>query len=107
MLRIRPMIVVRPTLVIEIVQQRRNAPQILVRSGFSRVSANASFHGQRVLPQTLVLRVLAKQLPGIFPVDSHLASHYGTNPESVDYRSFRHLRVFMRHLGMPNRGKCP
>src|SRR5439155_722179 len=52
-----------PPLVIEIVQQRDDAPALLVLAELPRVAAHGGFHGHRVLQEALVLRVLGQQLP--------------------------------------------
>src|SRR6266852_1789001 len=59
------MLLVGPALVIEIVQQRRDAPERYIGALFASVGAHAGFHGQRVLAQTFRLRVLAQKIPGI------------------------------------------
>ena len=57
--------VVGPALVVEVVQQRGEAPQIFISAGLSRVSAHAGFYRQRVLAQIFVLRVFAEQSPSV------------------------------------------
>src|SRR5207247_10068075 len=59
------MLLIGPALVIEIVQQRRGAPERFIGALFAGISAHAGFHGQRVLAQTFRLRVLAQEIPGI------------------------------------------
>src|SRR5712692_2989684 len=57
--------VVGPTLVVEIVQQRRQAPELFIGAKLARIGAHAGFHRQRMLAQVLVLCVLAQQGPGV------------------------------------------
>ena len=54
-----------PALVIEIVQQRGDSPELLVRSGFAGIGAHASFDGQGVFAQIFVLREFAEEVPGV------------------------------------------
>src|ERR1700680_1034066 len=65
MLLILRMSLVGPALIVEIVQQRRKSPSLFISALLPGISANASFHRQHMLAQTLRLRVLAKQFPGI------------------------------------------
>src|SRR6266849_1990486 len=66
--------VVGPTLVVEIVQQRRQAPKLIIGAELARIGAHAGFHGQRMFAQVFVLRVLAQQSPGIVPTRHHWSS---------------------------------
>jgi len=57
--------VVGPALVIEIMEQRRDAPNLLIGGLLARVGANAGFDGKHVLAQALRFSEFAQQLPGI------------------------------------------
>src|SRR4051812_40753960 len=59
----------RMNLPVEVVQQRRQRPQSLIRPELPRVRRDARLHGQRVLPQPLRLRVFAKNVPGLFAIE--------------------------------------
>jgi hypothetical protein len=67
MFLVRSVRVVGLALVVEIVQQRGEAPKLFVRAGLSCVSANAGFHREHVLAQTLRLCVFAQQFPSVVP----------------------------------------
>ena len=56
-------LLIGPALVVEIVQQRGEAPKLLVGGGLAGVSAHASFDGERVLAQIFVGGVFAEQGP--------------------------------------------
>src|ERR1700736_2049208 len=66
MLSVRGVLIVWPPLVIEIVHQRGDSPEIFVRAKFARVRANARFHRQHMLAQTFRTRIFTKQFPCIF-----------------------------------------
>ncbi len=57
---------VGPALVIKIMEQRSDTPNLFVRAGLPRVGAHARFHGQHVLAQAFRLRVFAQEFPGVF-----------------------------------------
>jgi hypothetical protein len=57
---------VRPALVVEIMKQGREGPEIFVSAEFSRVSTRAGFDGQSVFAEALSLSVFTQKLPGIF-----------------------------------------
>src|SRR5438477_10398927 len=57
---------VGPTLVVEIVQQRRDSPRLFVGASFAGVGADAGFYCQHVFAQRFGLRVFAYQFPGVF-----------------------------------------
>src|SRR5947208_896389 len=56
-------------LVVEIVQQRRHAPELLVLAEAARVRGGRGLDGERVPPQRLALRVAGEGLPGAFAAD--------------------------------------
>lgn len=56
---------VGPAFVVEIVEERGEPPNFLVRSRFASVGAYARFDGEHVFAQTLRLRVFAEKFPGI------------------------------------------
>ena len=64
----------RPPLVVEVVQERNDAPARLVLAKLPRVAAHGRLHRQRVLQETLALGVLREQLPGVVAIrsESHL-----------------------------------
>ena len=51
-------------LVVEVVQQRRRAPELLVLAELLRVGADRRLHRERLPLQGLALRVLGQRLPG-------------------------------------------
>ena len=55
---------VGPALVVEVVEQRDDAPVLLVLAPQPRVAAHRGLDRQRVLPQALALRVFRQQRPG-------------------------------------------
>src|ERR1700679_2627633 len=59
---------IRPAFVVEIVQQRSDAPKIFVRAQLSGVSTHAGFYGQRVFAEAFTLRVLAQKVPRLVPI---------------------------------------
>ena len=61
----------RPSLVVEVVQQRDDAPLVLVCAELARIAADSGFDGKRVLQQALTLRVLGEQRPGIVTSKIH------------------------------------
>ncbi len=56
--------VVRVALVVEIVEQGGEAPELFVVAEFAGVGANAGFHGEHVFAEGFGLRVFADELPG-------------------------------------------
>src|SRR5581483_8190051 len=58
----------RPAFVVEVVEQRRDAPFLFVLAELARVAADRRLHGERVLQQALALRVLVQQRPGIVAI---------------------------------------
>jgi hypothetical protein len=57
-------LLVGPLLVVEVVQQPGETPELLVLAIEAGVVAHRRLHGQRVLAQAFLLRVLAQELPG-------------------------------------------
>src|SRR5262249_42025088 len=53
----------RPALVVEVVQEGGHAPLVFVPAELPRVAAHGRLHGQRVLEQTVALRVLRQEGP--------------------------------------------
>src|SRR5258707_12785950 len=60
------MLVIGPALVVEVVQQRGEAPGLFVGAGFTGIGAHAGFDGKHVLTERFGLRVFAEQFPGLF-----------------------------------------
>ena len=58
-------LVIGPSLVVEIVQQRSEPPGFFICAGFAGVGAHTRFHGEHVLAQTLRSGVFAQQFPGV------------------------------------------
>ena len=58
----------RPSFVVEVVQQRDNAPAVLVLAEPAGIAAHRGFDRQRVLPQTVALRVLGQQRPRVVAI---------------------------------------
>src|SRR5438105_10322420 len=58
-------------LVVEVVQQRRDAPQLLVLAEPARIRGGRRLHGKRMAQQRLVLRVPGQRLPGICTALDH------------------------------------
>ena len=54
------MLLIGPALVIEIVQERGEAPEIFIGGGFAGVGAHAGFYGESVLAQILIGGVFAE-----------------------------------------------
>src|SRR5437879_9805356 len=63
----------RPSLVIKIVQQRGDSPELFVRSRLAGIGAHASFDGQGVFAQVFVLSEFAEQGPGVVSRGHHNA----------------------------------
>src|SRR5262245_55582020 len=61
----------RPPLVIEVVQQRHDPPGGFVLTKFARVAADRSLDGERVLQQALAFRVLGQEFPRVLAVHFH------------------------------------
>ena len=61
----RMVLLVGIALVVEVVQQRDDAPVVFVLAELPRVAAHRGFDRQHVLPQALALRVLGHQRPGV------------------------------------------
>ena len=55
----------RVALVVEIVQQRDDAPRVFVLAEGARVAAHRGLDRQGVLQETLALRVFVQELPGV------------------------------------------
>src|SRR2546429_2429497 len=53
-------LVVGPAFVVEVVEQRGQAPGVLVGTAFAGVGANAGFHGEHVLAERFRLRVFTE-----------------------------------------------
>src|SRR5208337_2551946 len=66
MLAIGSMAAVGPAFVVEIMEQRDDAPEFLIGVVLLGVSADAGFHGQHVLAKAFGLRVFAQEIPGVF-----------------------------------------
>ena len=62
---IRRMLLIGPALVIEIVQQRSQAPGFFVGAGFARIGTDTRFDREHVFAQALRSGVLAQQFPGV------------------------------------------
>jgi hypothetical protein len=74
MLFVRRVCFVRPAFIIEVVEQRGDAPDLFIGAVLAGVGADAGFHGQHVLAEALGLRVFAQELPGIFSRGHDLGS---------------------------------
>jgi hypothetical protein len=57
---------VGPTLIVKVVEQSGDAPELFVGAVLAGVSSDASLNGQHVLAETFGWRVLAQELPGVF-----------------------------------------
>jgi hypothetical protein len=51
-------------LVVEVVEQRGDAPELLVFAEFPRVRTHGSLHSERVAEERLALRVTGQRVPG-------------------------------------------
>ena len=65
----------RVHLVVEVVQERGNAPELFVLAELSRVGGGRRLDGARVTQQRLALRVAREGLPGTFASRLHGAVH--------------------------------
>jgi hypothetical protein len=65
-LLVRGVGLVGPALVVEIVEQSGDTPELFIGAMLAGVGADAGFHRQHVLAETLRLRVFAQELPGLF-----------------------------------------
>ena len=68
MLTVRRVIVVGPALVVEVVEEGGEAPEIFVGAVFSGVGANAGFDGEGMFLQAFALGVFAEQIPGVVSI---------------------------------------
>jgi len=66
MFAVRGVVSVGPALVIEIVEQGREAPELFIGAGFAGVGADAGFYGEHVLAQGFGFRVFADEIPSVF-----------------------------------------
>ena len=65
----------RVHLVVEVVQERGNAPELFVLAELPRVGGGRSLDGERVTQQRLALRVAREGLPGTVASRLHGAVH--------------------------------
>src|SRR6266849_3667910 len=56
---------VGPALVVEVMEQRGDSPELLIGGVLAGIGADASFHRQHVLAEALGLGVFAQKLPGV------------------------------------------
>ena len=61
----------RVDLVVEVVEQRGDAPELLVLAELARVEAGRSLDGEGMAKQRLALRVARQRLPGPVPCRIH------------------------------------
>jgi UDP-N-acetylglucosamine 1-carboxyvinyltransferase len=61
----------RMDLVVEVVQQRRGGPELLVAAEFPRIVADGGLHRQRMTQECLALRITVEGLPSQVPSDLH------------------------------------
>src|SRR5713226_5272287 len=66
MLLVRGVGFVGPALVVEVMQQSGDAPELFIGAVLAGIGADAGFHGQHVLAEAFGLRVFAQKLPGVF-----------------------------------------
>src|SRR6266568_4703154 len=71
-------LLIGPAFVVEVVQQRSDAPKLLVGAGFTRVGANARFDRQHVFAQVLGRSVFTEKFPGV------LAARHSIPPRKGD-----------------------
>src|ERR1700733_3157045 len=64
----RVMRCIRPAFIVEIVQQRGDAPEIFVCAQFACDPPPAGLYGQRMFAKAFTLRVLAQKLPRLVPI---------------------------------------
>ena len=92
----------RPPLVVEVVEQRRDAPALLVLAELPRVAAHRGLDGQRVLQQAVALGVLGQQRPGVVSIHGkfpHLMPNTARVP-SPESRATTLDTEFHRGLGL-------
>jgi hypothetical protein len=65
MLAVGGVVIVGPALVVEIVEERGEAPEVFVGTEFAGVIANARFDSEHVLAERVGLGVLAEKVPGV------------------------------------------
>ena len=65
---------VRPPFIVEVMEQARHTPQILVFALFSRVSPHRGFHGEHVTNEAFGFGVLTEQRPRLVAIDTHVAN---------------------------------
>src|SRR6476469_6258894 len=73
----------RVHLVVEVVQERRHAPELLVLAELPRVRGRGRLDGERVPQQRLALRVARERLPGTFASRPHRRLILAGHPEPV------------------------
>src|SRR6476469_9147696 len=73
----------RVHLVVEVVQERRHAPELLVLAELPRVRGRGRLDGERVPQQRLALRVARERLPGTFASRLHRRLILAGHPEPV------------------------
>src|SRR5437899_2551882 len=61
-------------LVVEVVQQRRDTPELLLLAELPRVPRCRGLHGERMAQERLALRVAGQCVPGLFAGRVHAAS---------------------------------
>jgi hypothetical protein len=66
-----PGVEVRVTLVVEVVEQPRDAPELLVLSLLARVEPHRGLHAEGVLAERVGLGPLAEEPPSLFALDRH------------------------------------
>ena len=66
MFAVRGVVSVGPALVIEIVEQGCQAPELFIGGGFAGVGADAGFNSEHVLAQGFGLCVFADKIPSVF-----------------------------------------
>src|SRR5216684_6410737 len=65
---------VGPALVVEVMEQRGDSPELLIGGVLAGIGADASFHRQHVLAEALGLGVFAQKLPGVLSCGHGLES---------------------------------
>ena len=88
----RMVLLVGPALVVEVVQQRDDAPVLFVLAEQPRVAAHRGFDRQHVLAQALALRVLGHQRPGRLSRHRHSIAPY-TSAHHLDHHALLPLAV--------------
>src|SRR5271156_4910260 len=84
---------VGPSLVIEIVQQSSDSPQVFVGAGLLRIGTHTSLYGQGVLTQAFSLGVFAQQVPSVIAIQHAMSPRHSVSAEEKIARTVTGARI--------------